>query len=85
MSVSKNIWVTPLKPEMRDMAMNLAATLAAEEIAAALQCSATEALKELLSSDVGEALYDDELKYWWESPADVADAFLEARNNSHGG
>lgn len=59
------------------MAMDLAATLAAERIAEVRGCGRTEALEALLSSDVGEALYDDDLKLWWESPADIADAFLD--------
>ena len=57
--------------------MDLAATLAAGCIAESLRCSRTEALEKLLSSDIGESLYDDDLKLWWESPADIADACLE--------
>ena len=68
----------PIAPEMRDMAMDLAATLAAECISNALKCGRTEALERLLSSDVGESIYDDELKYWWESPSDIADAYLRS-------
>ena len=73
-----------LTPEMREMAMNLAATLAAEDIAKSLGCSQTVALEKLLSSDIGEALYDDELKYWWESPSDIADAFLRGSKGLSG-
>lgn len=68
-----------IAPEMRDMAMNLAATLAAESIAAELGCSATEALGALLASDIGEALYEDDLKLWWESPSTIAEAYLGKR------
>lgn len=56
--------------------MDLAATLAAERVAEVRGCSSTEALEALLSSSVGEALYDDDLKLWWESPADIADVFM---------
>ncbi len=73
-----------MKSEMREMAMNLAATPAAEEIANTLHCDTTKALRELLSSDIGEALYDDELKYWWESPSDIAHMFLEAKGGPNG-
>ena len=65
-----------ISSDMRDMAMDLAATLAAEEIASALGCDSTTALTMLLSSEIGEALYDDALKLWWESPSDIAEAFL---------
>jgi len=62
--------------EMTDMAMNLAATLAAERIAETIDCTRTQALEMLLSSETGAALYDDSLKLWWESPLDIADACL---------
>lgn len=62
---------------MKDMAMDLVATLAAEEIAKVQDCGRAEALEALLSSSIGEAIYDDALKLWWESPADIADAFLK--------
>ena len=67
---------------MRDMAMDLVATLAAERITEVQGCDRTEALEALLSSSIGEALYDDDLKLWWESPADIADAFLSEQLNS---
>ena len=60
--------------------MSLAATLAAEEIAERMGCSRTKALAELLSSDIGEAIYDDSLKLWWESPRALADAYLANRS-----
>ena len=66
----------PVTSAMKDMAMDLTATLAAERIAEIRSCGSTEALEALLSSSVGEALYDDDLKLWWESPADIADAYL---------
>lgn len=56
--------------------MDLAATLAAEEIADRLGCSRTSALEKLLASDTGAALYDDSLKLWWESTSDIAESFL---------
>ena len=65
-----------ISPEMTDMGMNLAAALASEEIAKALGCSRTEALERFLASDTGAALYDDSLKLWWESPHDIAAAYL---------
>lgn len=65
-----------IEPAMRDMAMDLVATLAAEKVAEARGCGRTEALEMFLSSSIGEALYDDDLKLWWESPADLADACL---------
>ena len=71
-----------ISPEMTDLAMNLAATLAAEEIADALGCDCTAALAAFLSSDVGEALYDDSLKLWWESPREIAEAFLRTREGN---
>lgn len=71
-----------LTPEMTDMSTNLAATLAAEEIAERLGCSRTMALKKLLASETGAALYDDALKLWWESPADIAESYLVERNTS---
>ena len=63
--------------EMTDLAMNLAATLAAEDIADVLRCDTTTALEKLLSTDAGAALYDDSLKLWWESPRDTAVAALD--------
>ena len=70
-----------ITPEMTAMAMSLAATLAAEEIAKALDYSRTAALEELLLSDTGAALFDDSLKLWWESPLDIADMFLREHDN----
>ena len=58
--------------------MDLTATLAAERIAEIRGCDRTEALEALLSSSIGEAIYDDDQKLWWESPADIADAFLNS-------
>ena len=63
---------------LTDMAVSLAATLAAERIAQVQNCSCTEALYGLLGSAAGAALYDDQLKYWWESPLDIADAYLRS-------
>lgn len=60
-----------------EFSMCLCATLAAVDVADVLGCDTTVALGRLLSSNVGSQIFDDSLKLWWESPRDVAVAYLE--------
>lgn len=56
-------------------AMDLTAVMAAEEIATDHGWTQAQAIEALLSSSVGEQLYDDTLKLWWMGPSAVAEMF----------
>lgn len=56
-------------------AMDLTAVMAAEEIATDHGWTQAQAIEALLSSSVGEQLYDDTLKLWWMGPSAVAELF----------
>ena len=66
-----------LSRELTDFSMSLCATLASVDIADAIGCDTTQALAAMLASKTGEQLYDDSLKLWWESPRDIATAYLQ--------
>lgn len=66
-----------LNAEAIEFSMSLCATLAAQDIALATGRDATECLGCLLQSQTGSQLFEDDLKLWWESPRNIAVAFLE--------
>lgn len=63
-------------------AMCLVAAMVAEDLAIQTGADETTMLVELLTSKVGEQLFDSKLKLWWDGPAYVADAFLRERGLS---
>ncbi|MBR3317868.1 MAG: hypothetical protein IKG21_08665 [Atopobiaceae bacterium] len=66
-----------LSGELTDFSMSLCATLASVDIATVSCCDTTQALAALLASETGEQLFDDSLKLWWESPRNIATAYLQ--------
>ena len=56
-------------------AMDLVATMVAEDLAESLGISQTDALARFLASRTAEMLYDPALKLWWDGPAYVANAY----------
>lgn len=65
--------------DMIEFSMSLCAAMAARDIAFATGADPTECLGRLLQSQTGSQLYEDDLKLWWDSPRDIAVAFLEEK------
>lgn len=70
-----------LSRDATEFSMSLCATLAAKDVAEAVGCNTTDALAHLLLSNTGEMLFDDSLKLWWESPRNIAVAYLHETNS----
>lgn len=68
-----------LEPETEFNAIDLTATMVAEQLAAELDISQTHALEVFLSSRTAELLYDPSLKLWWDGPSSVVAAFLREK------
>lgn len=68
-----------IEPETEFNAMDLTATMVAEELANELDISQTDALEAFLSSRTAALLYNPSLKLWWDGPSSVASAFLREK------
>lgn len=64
-----------MKKEKTLFAMDLAAMMAVEELAAEEKKSTDEVLLSFMESNTGKMLYNDSTKLWWDGPTVVAEEY----------